>query len=68
MAHDALRIDPRLPEGWESLSFRLVWQGQPLKVYADKTDVRVENLGSRPVKVTVCGVERSISCRSLAGD
>ena len=63
MAGGALRINPRLPESWQSLSFRLVWQGQPLKVYADKVDVRVENLGSRPVQVTVRGVERAIPCQ-----
>ncbi len=57
---DALRINPRLPESWESLSFRIVWQGQPLFIRADRLGVRVENKGDRPVKIIVQGVEQTI--------
>jgi Trehalose and maltose hydrolases (possible phosphorylases) len=27
-----LRIEPHLPANWKSLSFRLYWQNQPLRV------------------------------------
>ncbi|MFH1513178.1 MAG: glycosyl hydrolase family 65 protein [Bacillota bacterium] len=57
---DLLRIDPRLPENWASLSFRIVWRGQPLIVHADRAGVRVENMGIASVSVTICGEEREI--------
>ncbi len=55
-----LRISPRLPAAWESLSFRIVFAGQPLEVSIGKQGVQVKNLGGRPVLVTVCGEEKEV--------
>jgi len=57
---DTLRIDPRLPESWESLSFRIVWQGQPLFIHVNGSDVQVENKGDRPVNVILQGIEQAV--------
>jgi hypothetical glycosyl hydrolase len=55
MVDGALRIAPRLPAGWRSLAFRIVWQMQPLAVEADASGVRVTNLGSLSVSVCLYG-------------
>lgn len=44
-----LRIAPRLPACWHSLSFPLVWQGQPLKVVINENGMTVENQGCKAV-------------------
>lgn len=58
MLNGKLRIEPKLPKGWEKLQFTILWQGQKLQVTATKTDVSVENLtGTAPVTFTLNGVE-----------
>lgn len=39
-----LRIAPSLPKEWNSLSFRVVWRGTPLKVTVTKETVSITNL------------------------
>ncbi len=41
---NALRIDPNLPDAWESLSFAIYWQGQRLEIYADHESLSVKNV------------------------
>ena len=55
-----LHIAPRLPKCWHSLSFPLVWRGQPLKVTVDQTGLRVENQGDKSVTVLVKGTMMGI--------
>lgn len=58
MADGALRIDPRLPEGWNKLSFTIIWKGEKLAVTVQKDSVRVINLtGGKKVPLTVRGEE-----------
>lgn len=49
VVNDDLRIVPRLPKGWHSLSFPLVWRDQPLKVSIDHYSLAVENRGHQDV-------------------
>ncbi len=50
-----LHIAPRLPKGWEKLSFPLCYKGQKLFVTADKLGVTVINRGSEEVDVMLYG-------------
>ena len=52
---DDLRVDPKLPGAWRSVSFPLVWRGQPLKITARREYVTVENGGTAPVSLTMSG-------------
>lgn len=38
-----LRIDSKLPENWDELSFPIYWKGDRLKVRVTKTDISVTN-------------------------
>ncbi|MCD8124453.1 MAG: glycoside hydrolase family 65 protein [Lachnospiraceae bacterium] len=59
MLNGKLRIEPHLPEGWDSLAFTLMWKGQKLQVRAGRDgSATVKNLtGTAPVTVTLNGVE-----------
>ena len=56
MLDGRLRIEPRLPAGWDRLSYTIIWKGQKLKVTATKNGTEVKNLtGSKPVEFEVNG-------------
>ena len=52
---DALDISPRLPENWESLSFKLNWKGEKLSIKITANGVEIK--GITDSKVTVYGEE-----------
>ena len=52
---EALHMAPKLPPAWRSLSFPLVWHGQPLRVSVDGGTVTVRNAGTQDVRITVKG-------------
>ena len=52
---DALDISPRLPEHWQSLTFKLNWQGEKLYIKATASGVEVN--GIKNSKITVYGKE-----------
>lgn len=56
-----LHIAPELPEAWDSLSFRLCWQGCPMRIFADQAGVRITNDGARPVCARVYGMARTVA-------
>lgn len=56
IAGEKLRIWPVLPEEWSGLRFRIVWQGSPLEISADHSQVTVVNRGER-VLVELAGRE-----------
>ncbi|MEP9381322.1 glycoside hydrolase family 65 protein [Nocardioides cheoyonin] len=61
---DGLRFDPRLPEPWECLSFRVAWRGSRIKVEITEDEARftVETEGMQPdVPLTVRGTTYSVS-------
>ena len=53
--NDTLDISPRLPENWESLNFKLNWQGEKLDIKATATGVEINGIENS--KVTVYGKE-----------
>ncbi len=58
MLDGKLRIEPKLPKNWDSLTFTLLWKGQKLQVSVDKDGVNVVNMtGTAPVTVTINGTE-----------
>jgi len=62
-----LRFDPRLPDGWESLTFRITWRGTRLRVTLTASEMRFEvEVGELPVPVEV-GVH-VWTRRQLTGD
>ena len=52
---DALHVNPRLPENWNSLELPVVWHGQTLRLAADKGNVSITNAGEKTVSVVLCG-------------
>lgn len=51
-----LRIDPKLPEAWKSISYTIMWHGQKLAVNVTHDQIRIENLtGTAEVEIEVCG-------------
>ena len=62
MLEGKLRIDPNLPDVWDSLSFFLHWKGQKLRVEITKEQMLLTNLtGTTPVVLTVYGQEYAMS-------
>ena len=56
MLDGKLRIEPRLPENWNKLSFTIIWKGEKLGVTVTRDGVDVRNLtGSKKVELTVQG-------------
>ena len=49
-----LSFDPRLPETWKSLSFKVNFRGRVLTVKVTRTAVEVSNEGD-PVEIALCG-------------
>jgi Glycosyl hydrolase family 65, N-terminal domain./Glycosyl hydrolase family 65, C-terminal domain./Glycosyl hydrolase family 65 central catalytic domain. len=52
---DHLRIHPRLPKAWRSLSFTIYWKGQPLLIEIDHSALKVRAMDGKPVSFTVFG-------------
>ena len=55
-----LSFDPRLPETWESLSFKVNFQDRVLTVRITRNAVEVANEGA-PVELEIRGVRRLIA-------
>ncbi|MBM6400612.1 glycoside hydrolase family 65 protein [Phycicoccus sonneratiae] len=57
----ALRFDPRLPQGWESLTFRLTWRGTRIRLRLTAAELAIEvEEGDAPVPVEVRGEAYSV--------
>jgi alpha,alpha-trehalose phosphorylase len=49
-----LRFDPRLPDGWDSLTYRITWRGTRMKVTLTASELRLEvEQGELPVPIEV---------------
>ena len=60
----AARFDPRLPEAWTSLTYRLTLQRHPGAGHADASAAAFEiEEGEMPVPVEVCGTEHAVDER-----
>src|SRR5690606_19794491 len=51
----ALSFDPRLPKEWESLQFKIAWQGSRLLVRLTQDALHLSLEGDGPVEVSVRG-------------
>lgn len=61
MLNGKLRINPSLPDAWDSLSYSILWQGKKLEVTVERDKVTVKNTsGEKPVEAEVCGKIREI--------
>jgi trehalose/maltose hydrolase-like predicted phosphorylase len=56
----ALRLDPRLPDGWQRLRFRIQHAGTPLNVSISRDLVSVDAAGGR-TRVAVGGLEAEVA-------
>lgn len=68
MLDGKLRINPRLPESWNSLSFTICWHGQKLSIKQTKTEMTITNLtATQTVELTVNGKAFSVdSCETIS--
>ena len=61
MLDGKLRICPKLPKGWDKLSYTLFWKGQKLRVTATKEQVIVENITQTAIaELEVNGIPCSV--------
>lgn len=66
MLEGKLRIDPKLPDAWEKLSFFIHWKGQKLHAEITHDLLRLTNVtGTAPVTLTVRGEEYTLNGRML---
>ncbi len=56
-----LRIDPRLPQQIQAITYPIHWQGNPLKITVTHQAVTVVNQGSQPVQLTIHGQALQVS-------
>jgi len=50
-----LSFDPRLPENWKGLSFKILYRGRTLKIFIDKERVTIENLEGEGLELYLMG-------------
>jgi alpha,alpha-trehalose phosphorylase len=56
-----LRFDPRLPDGWDSLTYRITWRGTRMRVTLTACELRLEvEQGEMPVPVEVRGESHAV--------
>ncbi len=60
MESECLSIDPKLPPGWERITFRIKWRGVPLKITVSPEKVDIQNLGGKDITAAVNGTKRVI--------
>lgn len=46
MLNGQLRLRPRLPKNWDSLSYTVCWKGQKLGINITKSELSVQNLSN----------------------
>jgi alpha,alpha-trehalose phosphorylase len=65
--HDGrLRFDPRLPDHWQSLTFRLTWRGTRVRVTLTAESLRLEvEEGELPVPIEVRGIPYAVDDREV---
>lgn len=64
MANDQLSLMPKLPEKWDSFSFKILFRGAILEVYTHKSKTELIWNGEKPLSLFLNGVETTVS-RSL---
>lgn len=66
MLEGKLRINPNLPEKWNSLSFYFYWKGQKIHAEINRDLMKLTNLtATAPVELTVHGCEHTLVDRLI---
>ena len=55
-----LNIHPKLPEEWQSLHLKIVWQNQPLSLAITKESISVGNGGEKTCLLTIWGTSYAL--------
>lgn len=61
MESEVLSLSPRLPAGWQRLSFPLVWKGIPLSISITAEEVELCNQGSSDCVAVVNGTQVTVA-------
>lgn len=62
--NNQLVLSPQIPKQWKSYSFKILWRGSQLKVYADNKRCVVTNESNVEANVVLCGKECTIKGNS----
>ena len=56
-----LRFDPRLPDGWDTLTYRITWRGTRVRVTLTSSELRLDvEQGELPVPIEVRGESHAV--------
>ncbi|MDA3823898.1 MAG: family 65 glycosyl hydrolase domain-containing protein, partial [Bacteroidales bacterium] len=58
--NDQLYLDPKLPKQWKSLSFKIIFRENYLKIYINETRITIENENGPELKIMLCGEEQRV--------
>ncbi|HWU56607.1 MAG TPA: glycosyl hydrolase family 65 protein, partial [Rhizomicrobium sp.] len=58
---DILAIDPKLPDEWRSLSFRVCWRGRSIGVHVHDGRVEVTLLKGEPMDIRIAGSTQKLT-------
>lgn len=60
MIDGTLRINPKLPDNINSITYPITWASNKLKVQVDKNTINIINFGDKPISLQVYGNEYSV--------
>ena len=60
MLNGNLRINPKLPEAINSISYPLNWNGNTLRIHVDKNNMFIKNEGTSEVKLTIFNTKYTV--------
>lgn len=63
---DKIELNPSIPKSWNSYSFRILYKGNVVEIFVDKTDVRVKVLEGTEVNINVYGRGYEIGKEGIA--
>ncbi len=58
---DGLSLSPFLPDAWQGYAFQFHYRGRVIRVSVRPGQARVELLEGKPLKMTLCGQEQTLS-------
>lgn len=58
---DALRLEPLIPDNWNSLNFRIFYKNNLLEIRISHDEVSIKNNGTKPVVVSVSGKKMTVN-------
>ncbi len=62
--NDRLCLDPNLPANWDSLSFKIIFRDNYLKIYINETEVLIENEHGPALTIMLWGEARELDEKS----